>query len=72
MVMNCPAMGINCKKNQAFFNCIFSTMHQVLYKGINAFHGVIPALRNIPYKPIRAAINVIINISKPILIVEIL
>ena len=39
IVINCPAMGISWKKNQAFFNCIFSTMHQVLYNGINAFHG---------------------------------
>ena len=72
MVINCPAMGINCRKNQILFSCIFSTMHQVLYKGINDFQGAIPAFLNIPYKPICQRIYVTINKSKPILILKFL
>ena len=72
MVINWPATGINWRKNQILFNCIFSTMHQVLYKGISAFHGLIPAFLNIPYKPICQRINATINKSKPILILSFL
>jgi hypothetical protein len=42
-------------------------MHHVLYNGIRPFHGAIPAFLNIPYKPIRTAIDARINRSKPIL-----
>jgi len=46
-------------------------MHQVLYNGINAFHGAIPAFLNMPYKPTCHNTTVIIKNSKAILIVEI-
>jgi hypothetical protein len=39
----------------------------VLYNGIKPFQGAIPAFLNIPYKPIRTAIDARINRSKPIL-----
>ena len=66
IVINWPATGINWRKNQILFKCIFSTMHQVLYKGINAFQPSMPAFLNIPYNPISPKRSVTINNSKPI------
>jgi hypothetical protein len=40
---------------------MISTMHQVLYKGMNAFQGLMPAFLNIPYKPIWMAITTKMN-----------
>jgi hypothetical protein len=67
MVINWPAIGINCRKNHILLISIFCTIHQVLYKGINPFQGAMPAFLNIPYKPIRTAIDARINNSKPTL-----
>jgi hypothetical protein len=42
-------------------------MHQVLYRGIRAFHGVMSAFLNIPYSPISERTKVMINKTHPML-----
>src|SRR5690606_13247659 len=51
MLINQPATGMNCQKNQCFFRRSALLISQVFKKGTQAFHEAIPALGNNLYKP---------------------